>query len=684
MPLSAQRQKLKKNRNHLQRRKKSGQPESINAQPVVETAEPQLDFQNFTPDNVMNLQRTIGNKATRNLVTSSVPSHSVQRGFMSKLKKLFGGGDKKEKEMEISGPMNGRVMDKSEYGDAKSMKELMDQKAKEDEQAEIDSLMQLPDDILGKIKELPVDIGNAVADFFTAAEILMNDPQLVANPEFKKEHRSLFILPRKKFAIHKDGAWTGETYSYDDDNSHTFEIQGVVGEYYMGKLGDGTTIAKVKKADTTAAVYEKLDATTPLFEEGQPKASDVKQGGLGDCYLMAALSSLAQQDPNYIKEIMVDQGDKVAVRLYEVDETDPSDHKFNAKYFSVEKSIAKLNGKALYNTGALWVSIMEKAYAAGGFSGTGVAPTTPTTEMDSIDSGFSYHAFEVLTGKTSKRINMDSGPELQTGGNYGHQNQTGWKGTSYNYSTNSASVPWDASTVKAYDDLKAGPQPDDYSPLPIFNGVFKGNKGHVDKWIAYVKTGAVGALFTKQNTEHSAGYAHQVAIQDFQALFNKEGSGLDATVGTAVLEWIKTNQMFPGELGTGIYSKTQLKAYDEIKTALAGGKSIALSSFKFPSKTSDGTGHSGGEAISKGMVGGHAYSALGVKGNTTNDPTTDPGTGNFHWIQVRNPWGKYGREYDFSQVLPADAAKAVENGDGIFWLELSDLTKYFHSYDVTG
>jgi hypothetical protein len=328
--------------------------------------------------------------------------------------------------------------------------------------------------------------------------------------------------------------------------------------------------------------------------------------------------------------------------------------------------------------------MLEKAYAAGGFTGTGKAPTATTPSMDDIAGGFSRHAFEVLTGEKAKSESLESGPEMQSSGDFANEQQTGWQGNSYWRNFQKATVPWDASTTKAYYDLKAGPQPDDYTPLPIFQSVFKGNKGHLDTWITYVKTGAVKDMFTKHNAELAAGYAHQITIQDFQALFNKEGGGVDVTVGDEVLEWIKTNQMYPGQLGSAVYSKSQLKAYDSIKDALASGKSIALNTYKFPSKTTEGTGHSGGEAISKGMVGGHAYSALGVKANTTNDPTTEPGTGKFYWVQVRNPWGKYGREYDFSQVLPANAGKAVENGDGMFWLELSELTKFFSSVDFSG
>ncbi|MDQ7033521.1 MAG: C2 family cysteine protease [Anaerolineae bacterium] len=211
----------------------------------------------------------------------------------------------------------------------------------------------------------------------------------------------------------------------------------------------------MKKAHTTTAGYEKLDPKTPLFEKGQPNANDVKQGGIGDCYLMAALSSLAQQQPQYIKQIMVDQGDKVSVRLYEVDQTNPANHTFTAKYLTIEKSIAKLNGSALYNKGALWVSMMEKAYAAGGFTGTGKAPTsTTTTTMDDIDGGFSRHAFEVLTGTEARSASLQGGPQMQSDGSYANEQQTGWKGNQYWRNFQGVNVPWDAANIAAYNTIK--------------------------------------------------------------------------------------------------------------------------------------------------------------------------------------------------------------------------------------
>lgn len=55
----------------------------------------------------------------------------------------------------------------------------------------------------------------------------------------------------------------------------------------------------------------------PLFPH-EPSMNDVKQAALGDCYLQAAVSTLVMNDPQKLKETMVDNGDgTVTVRFYQ-------------------------------------------------------------------------------------------------------------------------------------------------------------------------------------------------------------------------------------------------------------------------------------------------------------------------------------------------------------------------------
>jgi len=101
-------------------------------------------------------------------------------------------------------------------------------------------------------------------------------------------------------------------------------------------------------------------ATRPLFSEDGPLADDVAQGVLGDCYLLAVLSSLARHCPDVIRQSIVDLGDGTyAVRF----------QRRGVEYYvrvDADLPVAPTGGLAyadLGRQGALWVAIFEKAYA---------------------------------------------------------------------------------------------------------------------------------------------------------------------------------------------------------------------------------------------------------------------------------------------------------------------------------
>ncbi len=83
----------------------------------------------------------------------------------------------------------------------------------------------------------------------------------------------------------------------------------------------------------------------PLFPH-KPCAEDIKQGELGDCFLMAALMAAVRTDPYQILNCMDDLGDMVKVSFVE-------------KTVYVSKKICP----SCSARDTLWVQIMEKAYA---------------------------------------------------------------------------------------------------------------------------------------------------------------------------------------------------------------------------------------------------------------------------------------------------------------------------------
>ena len=104
-------------------------------------------------------------------------------------------------------------------------------------------------------------------------------------------------------------------------------------------------------------------ADEPLFSHA-PCPEDIQQGRLGDCYLIATISSIADGNPDYIRNCMKDNGDgTVTVRLYDDDGAEV--------YTTVNKTVPmyeRSNGEwtPAYARGALWVSMLEKAYIQSG------------------------------------------------------------------------------------------------------------------------------------------------------------------------------------------------------------------------------------------------------------------------------------------------------------------------------
>ena len=98
----------------------------------------------------------------------------------------------------------------------------------------------------------------------------------------------------------------------------------------------------------------------PLFIDG-PQFDDTVQGNVGDCYFLAALSSLAQSDPDIIRSMITDRGDGTFnVRFVTGTGTTRYVHIDAQLPVAVAESIkyAKLTPD-----GELWVALAEKAFA---------------------------------------------------------------------------------------------------------------------------------------------------------------------------------------------------------------------------------------------------------------------------------------------------------------------------------
>ena len=102
----------------------------------------------------------------------------------------------------------------------------------------------------------------------------------------------------------------------------------------------------------------KMFSGNPLFSSVGPQASDIRQGDLGDCWVLAGLGAIANDDPFALRQNVVDFDDGTyGVRLgnnfYRVDNDLPVD-----SASSTHPVYADLGAQ-----NSMWAAIVEKSYA---------------------------------------------------------------------------------------------------------------------------------------------------------------------------------------------------------------------------------------------------------------------------------------------------------------------------------
>jgi hypothetical protein len=112
---------------------------------------------------------------------------------------------------------------------------------------------------------------------------------------------------------------------------------------------------------TSKSIKYRNFATNPLFGPDGPVDDDINQGYLGNCYLLATLSSVARVDANHIRQTVVSLGDGTFAVHFRRGGTDV--------FIRVDADLPvwASNGAMAYASlgagGSTWVSVIEKAWA---------------------------------------------------------------------------------------------------------------------------------------------------------------------------------------------------------------------------------------------------------------------------------------------------------------------------------
>jgi hypothetical protein len=152
--------------------------------------------------------------------------------------------------------------------------------------------------------------------------------------------------------------------------------------------------------------------------DGAPRAADIHQGFIGDCYLMAAMDAVVGRDPARIQAMFSPtdnlQADRYNVTVYKPD----SGGIWQPQTRGIDNNFPIRGGEAAYAAPdrrhpALWPLFLEKAVAQVGFDRFNDDGTTTSVQgYDAIGSGgASGWAMQVLLGQTgTSDVNQSANP----------------------------------------------------------------------------------------------------------------------------------------------------------------------------------------------------------------------------------------------------------------------------------
>lgn len=99
----------------------------------------------------------------------------------------------------------------------------------------------------------------------------------------------------------------------------------------------------------------------PLFRGGRVHVDDIIQGGIGNCYLLTALLSIAERNPEYIESMITQRPDGgIVVRLFDKKTTEDNQTITTPVYYHIDNTAVKVDRGGSHKAG--WVDAIVKAY----------------------------------------------------------------------------------------------------------------------------------------------------------------------------------------------------------------------------------------------------------------------------------------------------------------------------------
>lgn len=449
----------------------------------------------------------------------------------------------------------------------------------------------------------------------------------------------------------------------------------------------------------------------PLFAT-EPAISDIKQGYLGDCYFLSALNALMFKDPQLIKNCMRDEGSTVLVRFYNMTTGAPV-------YVRVRKTVPtqRYKGKdwqgdniaseeELYgNKGPLWVTMMEKAFAAVREQLDIYCKTDEYKNFSkdrrghgTLDLGSASHAIKMLTGMEMEAKLLPGGPGRKTYKdisvlfNHVHysEKEAFLRGKNADGTKRKAS-DWNRYKAEKIFGVKIGEGNnrllDIFRKNRVFDAYQRFMKDHLERNFNSVgNKDAKPAFSTLTDLDL---FIDSIDISQMPTL--NLGHGIDEDqVKRHYIEYFRSTIAASGILKcggntTGKYSEAEKAIFKDITNNLTSknGKKRAVTastsrhglSIKADSAMLGG----GVECLVGGVADIHVYTILGTE---TREVDVNGKTVKMNFVVINNPWNNHMvRLYEKDTMKPYMPSEGTE-AKGTFLMELSDFCNTFQEYNV--